>query len=189
MRRVVMGMLVGAMALAGCESDNILVPVDGPAAPRNVDAYYYAGAVTLTWELGPGWDQEPFRVYARRVTDADYFFIAEVTNCSAGLCSYEDRNVVPGQTYEYYVASVDTNTGVETPSDHSVEVFVPQPVPPPVPGLIRSSPWTAPTTSDGMTGPGTPPTSRSTGSIWSGATGPTSSWGRPTPRASWTSWR
>jgi hypothetical protein len=137
MRRVVMGMLVGAMALVGCESDNILVPVDGPAAPRNVDAYYYAGAVTVTWELGPGWDQEPFRVYARRVTDADYFFIAEVTNCSAGLCSYEDRNVVPGQTYEYYVASVDSYTGVETPSDYSVEVFVPQPVPPPVPGSVQ----------------------------------------------------
>ena len=48
MRRVVMGMLAGALALAGCESDNILVPVDGPAAPRNLDAYYYAGAVTVT---------------------------------------------------------------------------------------------------------------------------------------------
>jgi hypothetical protein len=137
MRRVVMGMMVGAMALVGCESDNILVPVDGPAAPRNVDAYYYAGAVTVTWELAPGWNQEPFRVYARRVTDADYFFIAEVTNCSAGSCSYEDRNVLPGQTYEYYVAAVDTYSGLETPSDYSVEVTVPQPVPPPVPGSLR----------------------------------------------------
>lgn len=137
MRRVVMGMLMGAMALVGCESDNILVPVDGPAAPRNVDAYYYAGTVTVTWELAPGWNQEPFRVYARRVTDADYFLIAEVTNCSAGFCSYGDRNVLPGQTYEYYVAAVDTYSGLETPSEYSVEVVVPQPVPPPVPGSLR----------------------------------------------------
>jgi hypothetical protein len=137
MRRVMMGLLVGAVALAGCESDNILVPVDGPAAPRNLDAYYYAGAVRVTWELGPGWNQEPFRVYARRVTDADYFFIAEVTNCAAGLCSYEDRNVLAGQTYEYYVAAFDSDSGLETASEHSVEVEVPQPVPPPVPALVR----------------------------------------------------
>jgi len=130
-------MLVGVVALAGCQSDNILVPADSPAAPRNVDAYYYAGVVTVTWELAPDWNQEPFRVYARRTTDADYFFIAEVTNCSGGFCSYEDRNVLAGQTYEYYVASVDTYSGLETPSDYSVEVVVPQPVPPPVPGLLR----------------------------------------------------
>lgn len=137
MRRVVMGMVAGALALAGCNSDDILVPVDGPAAPRNLDAYYYAGAVNVTWELAPGWNQEPFRIYSRRVTDADYFFIAEVTNCAAGFCSYQDQNVLGGQTYEYYVSAVDTYSGVETPSDYSVEVAVPQPTPPPVPNLVQ----------------------------------------------------
>jgi len=137
MRRVVMGILMGALALGGCESESVLVPVEGPAAPRNVDAYYYAGVVTVTWELAPAWNQESFRVYARRVTDANYFMIAEVTNCSAGLCSYEDRNILPGQTYEYYVAAFDSYSGLETASDYSVEVSVPQATPPPVPGSVE----------------------------------------------------
>jgi hypothetical protein len=130
-----MGVLFLTLALGGCESDEILVPVEGPAAPRALEAYYYAGSVRLSWELGPGWNGETFRVYSRRVTDADYFFIAEVTSCSEGLCVYEDVNVVAAQTYEYYVAAVD-GAGFETPSDYSVEVFVPQPIPPPTPAEI-----------------------------------------------------
>lgn len=133
MRRAAMAILLMAAALAGCESDDLLVPVGDPAAPRDLQAYYYAGAVHLSWELAPSWNQEPFRVYGRRVTDADYFLIAEVSSCAAGLCVYEDRNVVAGQTYEYYVTAVDPSSGVETSSDFSVEVPVPDPVPPPVP--------------------------------------------------------
>jgi len=132
MRRALLGTLVAALALAGCE-DDILVPLEGPAAPRNLDAYYYAGVVRVTWELAPDWDGETFRVYSRRVTDADYFLIAEVSSCAGGACAYEDRNIVAGQTYEYYVAAVDPDTGMETSSDYTVEVEVPQPVPPPVP--------------------------------------------------------
>jgi len=137
MRRALLGTLVAALALAGCD-DDILVPVEGPEAPRNLDAYYYAGVVRVTWELGPGWDEEPFRVYSRRVTDADFFLIAEVSSCAGGACAYEDSNVLAGQTYEYYVSAVDPDSGVETSSDYTVEVEVPQPVPPPVPTGLQA---------------------------------------------------
>lgn len=132
MRRAVLGTLVAALAMAGCE-DSILVPLEGPAAPRNLDAYYYAGVVYVSWELAPDWDQESFRVYSKRIKDPDYFLIAEVSSCAAGTCIYEDRNVLAGQTYEYYVAAVDPDSGAETSSEYTVEVAVPQPVPPPVP--------------------------------------------------------
>jgi hypothetical protein len=133
MRRALVGTMILALSLVGCETEEVLVPVDGPAPPRALDAYYYGGVVKVTWELSSGWDGETFRVYSRRVTDPDYFFIAEVTSCAAGLCSYEDRNVLAGQTYEYYVAAVDPFSGIETASDYSVDVYVPQAVPPPVP--------------------------------------------------------
>ena len=134
MRRALVGTIMLALPLVGCESDEVLVPVDGPAPPRALDAYYFGGVVTVTWELASSWDGETFRVYSRRVTDSDYFSIAEVTSCGSGFCSYEDRNILPGQTYEYYVAAVDPASGIETASDYSVEVSVPQPVPPPGPG-------------------------------------------------------
>jgi hypothetical protein len=137
MRRALVGTIMLALPLVGCESDEVLVPVDGPAPPRALDAYYFGGVVTVTWELASSWDGETFRVYSRRVTDSDYFFIAEVTSCGSGFCSYEDRNILPGQTYEYYVAAVDPASGIETASDYSVEVFVPQPVPPPVPAGLE----------------------------------------------------
>jgi hypothetical protein len=120
--------------LAACNNDSVLVPVGGvPAAPRALAASYYAGSVTVEWELGPGWDGEAFRVYSRRVSDADYFMVAEVTSCSDGLCSYRDSNVTSGQTYEYYVAAVDPTSGTETSTASTVEVFVPSVTPPPVP--------------------------------------------------------
>ncbi|GMV05441.1 MAG: hypothetical protein AMXMBFR53_17190 [Gemmatimonadota bacterium] len=137
MRRALLGTAVAVLALAGCDTDEILVPVNAPAAPVDLDAYYYARAVRVSWGLGPGWNGESFRVYSRRVTDADFFFIAEVTSCVGGACVYEDRNIVAGQTYEYYVAAVDPGSGVETSSDYSVQVHVPLPEPPPVPQGIQ----------------------------------------------------
>lgn len=137
MRRALLGTAVAVLALAGCDADEILVPVDAPAAPVDLDAYYYAGAVRVSWRLGSGWNGESFRVYSRRITDADFFFIAEVTSCVGGACVYEDRNIVAGQTYEYYVAAVDPGSGIETSSDYSVEVHVPLPEPPPVPQGIQ----------------------------------------------------
>ena len=51
MRRALVGTIILALPLVGCESDEVLVPVDGPAPPRALDAYYYGGVVTVTWEL------------------------------------------------------------------------------------------------------------------------------------------
>jgi hypothetical protein len=126
------------LALGACEDDDLLIVDEGyPAAPRELSAWYYDRAVYITWELAPGWDQESFRVYGRRTSDSEYYLIAEVTNCSGGLCSYTDVNILPNITYEYYVAAVNSY-GTETSSDWSVEVFVPDPVPPADPGGVEA---------------------------------------------------
>ncbi|HZD06379.1 MAG TPA: hypothetical protein VE173_15820 [Longimicrobiales bacterium] len=139
MKRARWGLLALALTVAAtaCGDDPIVVDGGDPAAPRSLDAYYYDRAVYVTWDLASAWNGESFRVYSRRTTDPDYFLIAEVTNCSAGLCSYTDTNIVPDVTYEYYVTAVDPDTGVETATEYSVTVFVPQPVPPPVPGGLQ----------------------------------------------------
>jgi hypothetical protein len=133
MRRVVAGSVALVLSLAACQDDLVFVD-DGlpPAAPTALAVSYYAGSVTVTWELAPDWNEEAFRVYARRVTDADFFFIAEVTSCIEDFCSYEDLNVTAGETYEYVVSAV-SSSGIETESSFSVEQFVPQPTAPPVP--------------------------------------------------------
>lgn len=133
MRRAAVGPMLFVLALVACQEDLILVDSDVPAAPRALAASYYAGAVTVTWELAPAWNGEAFRVYSRRVTDADFFFIAEVTSCISGFCTYEDLNITAGETYEYLVSAVSASSGIETDSDFSIEVFVPDPTPPPVP--------------------------------------------------------
>jgi hypothetical protein len=117
------------LAASACRNDTVVV-TDAPAAPRALAVTYYAGSVTVSWELAPDWDGEAFRIYARRIADADFFFIAEVTSCIAGFCSYEDINVLEDETYEYYVAAV--RDGIET-STAAVSVFVPTFTPPPVP--------------------------------------------------------
>lgn len=133
MRRVMAGLILSVSALGACSDDIVYVDDPGvPAAPRALAASYYAGSVTVTWELAPDWNQEVFRVYSRRVTDSQLFFIAEVTSCSTGFCTYEDINVIAGETYVYRVSAVN-DAGTETESATTVEVFVPQPLPPPVP--------------------------------------------------------
>jgi hypothetical protein len=138
MKRALLGLLTLPlmMTLGGCEDDLIYVDEDYPAAPRELAGWYYGRAVYLTWELGPDWDGESFRVYGKRVGDARYYRIAEVTNCSGGACSYTDVNIVPEVTYEYYVAAVNS-AGLETASDWSVEVAVPKPVPPADPAGVE----------------------------------------------------
>lgn len=141
MRRWIGGVAAGlalTLATTACESsDSIVIPGGGgPGAPEALDAYYYAGAVYVTWELGTTWNGEPFRVYARRSTDADFFLIAEVTNCSQSLCSYTDVNIEPGRSYDYYVAAVD-EFGDETATAEAVRVPVPEPVPPPAPDAME----------------------------------------------------
>ena len=124
---------VAVLALAGCDS----VGVDVPDAPCDLAASYYAGAVTLSWELGSGWDGESFRVYAKRASDTRYAVVAEVTSCIQGFCSYTDVNVESGRSYDYYVAAVDPGSGAESASASAVQVEVPDPTPPPVPVGLR----------------------------------------------------
>jgi hypothetical protein len=132
MKRASFGLLALSLILVlGACDDEIVYYADDeyPAAPVNLSGWYFNQAVYLTWELGPGWNDDSFRVYGKRITDASDFLIAEVTNCSAGLCSYTDVNIQPDQTYEYYVTAV-SYSGLETASAWAVEVYVPQPVPP-----------------------------------------------------------
>ena len=136
MRRVQVGAAVVALLVAACSVDGGPTGVDDIAPPRAVEATYYAGAVTVTWELASGWDGEGFRLYGRRSTDANYYLVAEVTSCSDGVCSYTDANVQAGRSYDYYVAAVDSRLGSEAASAQSVRVSVPQPTPPPVPGQL-----------------------------------------------------
>ena len=139
MKRAKLGLFLLPMilGLAACDSDDLIYYDDEYAAPpENLAAWYYNQAVYVTWELAPAWDDDAFRVYAKRISDASYFLIAEVTNCSAGLCSYTDVNILHEITYEYYVASVSPS-GLETPSDWAVEVYVPIPDPPPDPGTVE----------------------------------------------------
>ena len=124
--------MVAALAPAGCDNELVVV-VEEPAAPRDLDAYYYGGGVDINWRTGTGWNGETFLVYGKRASDPEYFFIAEVTSCIDGDCVYRDVNVLPRVTYEYYVSAFDEGTGLETPSEYSVEVHVPAPIPPAVP--------------------------------------------------------
>lgn len=121
-----------AVGVSACDDDPFFVG-DGPAPPTNFEARYFAGAVELTWELHAQWNGESFRVYGKRLSDADFFLIAEVTNCSQGLCSYQDVNVVTGVSYEYYITAVDPVTLEEAASDNSVVVDIPQGNPPAAP--------------------------------------------------------
>lgn len=134
MRRSATGVLILMVALTAC-GDDVLIVESGtpiPAPPLALAASYYAGSVNVSWELSPSWNGEPFRVYSRRVTDRDWFFIAEVTSCAGDFCTYEDINVLSGQTYEYLVSAVGPSGG-ETDSEYSVEVFIPEAIAPPIP--------------------------------------------------------
>ncbi len=129
--------VLASLALAACDSE-LVVLLDEPAAPRDLEAYYYAEGVDVHWRAGARWNGETFRVYGKRASDPEYFFIAEVTSCLDGNCVYRDVNVLPRVTYEYYVAAFDEASGLETASAYSVEVYVPDPIPPAVPEVVTS---------------------------------------------------
>lgn len=138
MKRAIFGLVILPLILgtAACNDDDLVFYEDDYAAPpENLDGWYYNQAVYLTWELGPAWNNDSFRVFGKRVQDSGYFLIAEVTNCSQSLCSYTDVNILPNVTYEYYVAAVSPS-GLETASEWSVEIFVPLADPPPDPSTL-----------------------------------------------------
>ena len=126
--------LTGVVLLGACDDhDTIFIPVGDPAPPIGFEAAYYNRAVTMYWELSSAWNGETFRVWGKRVEDDSFFFIAEVTSCSAGSCEYTDTNIVSNVTYDYFVSALDVGTGAETDSDRTVRVAVPSFTPPPVP--------------------------------------------------------
>lgn len=139
-RGATLGSLLFGLVLSGCDEVGTTWSGNGPAPPEHLDVWYYAEAVNLRWELHPQWDGDAFRIYGKRTSDANWFLVAEVSNCRDSHCSYSDVNISPGRTYEYYVASVNPRTGDETASEFAIEVFVPQPSPPPVPAELDAVP-------------------------------------------------
>ena len=91
-----------ALLLGACDNENtVFIPVDDlPAPPEALDGEYYDQAITLGWSLAAGWNGESFRVYGRRVGDASYLLIAEVTSCADGACEYTDTNIVESVGYD-----------------------------------------------------------------------------------------
>lgn len=127
---------MAAFAAACDDTTTVFVPGDGPDAPRALSVSYYAGAVTVGWELGPYWDGESFLVYSKRATDSGWFLIAETTNCAGGYCEYLDFNVREDTEYDYYVAAVDAY-GNEAATAQALRVYVPRRTPPPVPDQVE----------------------------------------------------
>jgi len=127
--------ILGLVLLLGaCEDDFIFVddPV-GPAPPLFVEASYANFAVVITWEMSSDWDGEFFRVWGRRVGDAEYLIVADVSSCSGGFCEYTDTNIQENTSYEYFVSAVDPGTLAEADSDELVVVDVPSFAAPPIP--------------------------------------------------------
>ncbi len=142
----------GLMFAAACSDDPdvILVPGGGggtpPGAPRDVFASYEwvhegfqgttavgAPTVEVSWLPPASWNGEVFRVYAKRTTTANYTLVATVTSCTTNGCVYRDRNVSPGADYDYYVATYNETTDLETTSEFSEVVRVPAATQPGVP--------------------------------------------------------
>jgi hypothetical protein len=128
----------GLVLLPACESTPTVIGGDRPGAPRDLEVEYrwelegFSGAepvghpaVAVTWLPPQQWNDEPFRVYARRADGSSFFLVATVTSCTVDGCTYLDRNVAHGRTYEYFVATVNERTGEETESAYRDAVLVP----------------------------------------------------------------
>jgi hypothetical protein len=139
-RNLLFSALAAATLLAACNRDHTFVgggrqpdaPTDLTAQARWIlEGFTAAGqpsgyaAVDLAWFPPSSWNQEVFRVYGRRAGDSGFFLIATVTSCTTAGCVYRDRNVVAGQTYEYYVATTVESSDQETPTEFRETVRVP----------------------------------------------------------------
>ena len=138
----ILALAAGLMLAAACNDDPdvILIPGGGdpPGEPRDVFARYewvhegFQGTtavghptVEVTWLPPTSWNGEVFRVYAKRTTSSNYSLIGTVTSCTTAGCVYRDRNVASGVDYDYYVATYDETTDLETTSEFSEVVRVP----------------------------------------------------------------
>jgi hypothetical protein len=140
------------VALVACSDSPTEPGGPTPSAPGGLEARYEwaldgwigvqpAGqpTVLVTWAVPTAWQGEPFRVYSRRSTDADYRLAATVTSCSGGFCRYVDADIAAGREYDYYVAVVDERDGREVTTPDAVRVGVPagaRPARPPAPSGV-----------------------------------------------------
>jgi hypothetical protein len=136
-----LSLIVGAAALLGaCDSADTIVGGGGnaPEAPRDLTAQAawvldgFSGnaavghdVVNLAWKPPASWYDEAFRVYGRRHGDSRYTLLATVTSCTTAGCTYVDRDVAAGSTYDYYVATYSQQYDEETPSQYSETATVP----------------------------------------------------------------
>ncbi|HET6228930.1 MAG TPA: hypothetical protein VFE05_02560 [Longimicrobiaceae bacterium] len=129
-----------ALSLGACDNTNVFVGGGGgrPDAPRDLTATagwvlegFNGGSalghpvVNLEWLPPLSWNREVFRIYGRRGGSSSYTLLATVTSCTVDGCAYADRNVSAGQTYDYYVATYDQASGIETATDFSETAAVP----------------------------------------------------------------
>lgn len=131
----------GLLLAAACDRDpNVVIvdPGDEPGMPTDLFASYAwvleafqngqpvgYPSVQVSWLPPSDWDDEVFRVYGKRASDANFTLIGTVTSCTDVGCVYTDRNVQPGGSYEYYVAAYDERSDLETASDFRDVVGVP----------------------------------------------------------------
>lgn len=130
---------LAVVALAACNDDGVIIGGGSrPDSPRDLAARYewtlegFAQnravghpAVRLTWLPPARWDNEVFRVYGKRSSSSSFALVATVTSCTVDGCVYVDRNVRPGEEYEYFVSTYDETRGTERDSEFREEVFVP----------------------------------------------------------------
>jgi hypothetical protein len=95
-------------------------------------------AVQLSWALPAEFRDEVFRVYGRPAGGGRYSLVATVTSCTGGYCYYTDDNVAEGESYDYYVASVDQDRGRELDTTDELRVDVPDYSLPSTPTIERA---------------------------------------------------
>ncbi|MBD3348609.1 MAG: T9SS type A sorting domain-containing protein [Candidatus Eisenbacteria bacterium] len=89
-----------------------------PGAPTGVTASSCEDGVRISWNAGPEYDLETYRLY-RRAGVTSYY--QEITEIPAGVTSHVDRDVLDGWSYEYAVSAVDAD-GNESDLSASVAV-------------------------------------------------------------------
>jgi hypothetical protein len=142
--------LILALPLAGCDLDELTTDPDGRGFIDTPDVRYAwvedgweaaqplgHPSVEISWVLPPQWDGEVFRVYSRESGGGSYLLAATVTSCSGSVCSYTDANVESGRSYDYYIASLDEQSGRELDASEAVGVDLPDYDTPETPEIER----------------------------------------------------
>lgn len=138
--RIARSVVLAAALLTGCEGlGDIVDPVDDLDPTLTELRYRWVDqgwtrtsalapvgqpSVELGWDLPEDWNGEAFRVYSRQSNRSTYLLTATVTSCGAGSCRYTDLNVTSGESYDYYVVTLDAN-GREIGSSEAWQVRVP----------------------------------------------------------------